>query len=180
MKRYVALKIENKGPDFVDVLWNDGSNRRHRLGAFFHQWKANPILASLANPAGVQSIEVVDGSLGWPEEKIAVPSNINLEIEDDRLTLDPYTLYETGEVIVERNPALKLAQVVSSIRLKLGLTQEQVAIRTGVTKSYISKIERGVTDINLGTFEWLLEQGFGKRIEIVDIEPQQENTGDNQ
>lgn len=178
MKTPRIVKIRNIKGHKVLALWNDGNSRLHNFEPEVVAWRNYVGYRRLSDSSVFKTAIVNDeGCLSWPHITYDEEASDN---QDDWITFDSDRMFEEGELYEERNPALKLAQVVSSIRLKLGLTQEQVAIRTGVTKSYISKIERGVTDINLGTFEWLLEQGFGKRIEIVDIEPQQENTGDNQ
>jgi len=169
MKTPRVVKIKDLKGHRITALWNDGTTRLHNFEPELESWKEYPGYKMLTNKSIFGSVEVSeDGCLTWPNVTYdEQPSKDS----DDWITFDTDRMYEEGEVLSERHPALKLAHLVSSIRQSLGLTQEQVAVRTGVTKSYISKIERGVTDINLGTFEWLLEFGFGKRIEIVDIEP---------
>jgi predicted transcriptional regulator len=46
------------------------------------------------------------------------------------------------------------------------LTQEELAVRTGTKKTYISRIEAGKSDIQLSTFYRLVEVGLSKRIII--------------
>ena len=46
------------------------------------------------------------------------------------------------------------------------LTQEELAEKTGTKKSYISRIERGLSDIQDSTYYMLIEIGLGKRLNI--------------
>lgn len=50
-------------------------------------------------------------------------------------------------------------------RLKAGLTQEQLAERIGTKKSFISRVERGRTDIQLSTLVKLF-RGLDRQISV--------------
>ena len=50
-------------------------------------------------------------------------------------------------------------------RLKAGLTQEQLASKIGTKKSFISRVERGHTDIQLSTLVKLFN-GLGRRVNV--------------
>ena len=45
----------------------------------------------------------------------------------------------------------KFGQKVGDLRKELGITQEELAFRTGISPSYMSAIERGITDITIST-----------------------------
>ena len=51
-------------------------------------------------------------------------------------------------------------------RKDAGLTQQQLAIRSGTTKHYISRIENNHADIELGTLQKIVEIGLGKQLEV--------------
>ncbi|HNS17374.1 MAG TPA: helix-turn-helix transcriptional regulator [Bacteroidales bacterium] len=65
--------------------------------------------------------------------------------------------------------AFRLGIMLKEERKKAKLTQLDLANRTGTRKSYISRIERGKSDIQVSTFHRLVEYGLGKNlvIEIV-------------
>jgi len=46
------------------------------------------------------------------------------------------------------------------------MTQDELAKRTGTKKSYISRIERGQSDIQISTYHKLIEIGLGKHLNI--------------
>jgi transcriptional regulator with XRE-family HTH domain len=51
-------------------------------------------------------------------------------------------------------------------RKEAQITQEQLAERTGTKKSYISRIERGKSDIQITTYYKLVEIGLGKQLNV--------------
>ena len=59
-----------------------------------------------------------------------------------------------------------LGQVIHDARKGEKVTQEELAKRIGASKSYISRIEKGVIDPSVGTYYRIME-ALGLRIEIV-------------
>jgi HTH-type transcriptional regulator/antitoxin HipB len=47
------------------------------------------------------------------------------------------------------------------------LTQEELAEKTGTKKNYISRIERGLSDIQFSTYYRLIEIGLGKHLNVT-------------
>ena len=62
--------------------------------------------------------------------------------------------------------AFRLGVLLKEARVEANLTQEALAEKTGTKKSYISRIERGLSDIQLSTFHKLVEMGLGRRLLI--------------
>lgn len=62
--------------------------------------------------------------------------------------------------------AFRLGVMLKEARKEARLTQEQLAARTGTKKSYISRIERGLSDIQISTYHKLIETGLGKSLNI--------------
>jgi ribosome-binding protein aMBF1 (putative translation factor) len=62
--------------------------------------------------------------------------------------------------------AFRLGVMLKEARKSAQLTQEQLAERTGTKKSYISRIERGLSDIQISTYQKLIELGLGKKLNI--------------
>jgi transcriptional regulator with XRE-family HTH domain len=56
--------------------------------------------------------------------------------------------------------------MIKENRLKSGLTQQELALKSGTTRTYISRIENERSDIELGTLKKIIESGLGKKIEI--------------
>ncbi len=55
--------------------------------------------------------------------------------------------------------AFRLGVLLKKVRNEANITQEELAQRTGTKKSYISRIERGQSDIQISTYYKLIEIG---------------------
>ncbi len=62
--------------------------------------------------------------------------------------------------------AFRLGEMLKEARKNAKITQEQLAERTGTKKSYISRIEKGQSDIQISTYYRLIEIGLGKHLNI--------------
>ncbi len=62
--------------------------------------------------------------------------------------------------------AFKIGALIHDTRVELGMTQEQLAAKTGTTKSYISKIENNIKEARISTLQKIIELGFGGRLEL--------------
>jgi HTH-type transcriptional regulator / antitoxin HipB len=62
--------------------------------------------------------------------------------------------------------AFRLGVMLKDARQKAKITQKQLADKTGTKKSYISRIEKGKSDIQISTYQRLIETGLGKHLNI--------------
>ena len=62
--------------------------------------------------------------------------------------------------------AFQLGVLLEEARLKLGLTQEQLAEKVGTNKSYISRIENNASDIRLSTLMRIVKDGLGGQLKL--------------
>jgi transcriptional regulator with XRE-family HTH domain len=56
--------------------------------------------------------------------------------------------------------------ILKEARKKAKLTQEELAIRVGSKRSYISRIERNASGIKLSTLVKIVEEGLGGKLNI--------------
>ena len=63
--------------------------------------------------------------------------------------------------------AFRLGVMLKEARQEARITQEELAMKTGTKKSYISRIERGKSDIQVSTYHKLIEIGLGKNLNII-------------
>ena len=61
--------------------------------------------------------------------------------------------------------AFIIGEIIKDMRCKAGLTQEELALKVGTKKSYISCIENGKSDIMLNTL-FRICSGLGKHMSI--------------
>lgn len=62
--------------------------------------------------------------------------------------------------------AFRLGVMLKEARKDANLTQKELADKTDTKKSYISRIERGLSDIQISTYHKLIEIGLGKKLTI--------------
>jgi DNA-binding XRE family transcriptional regulator len=63
--------------------------------------------------------------------------------------------------------SFQLGVLLEEARLKLGMTQEELAIKCGTNKSYISRIENNASDIRLSTLMKIIQTGFGGHLKLT-------------
>jgi HTH-type transcriptional regulator / antitoxin HipB len=71
------------------------------------------------------------------------------------------------ELYEQEFEAFKLGVMIQEMRERQHLTQEQLAIKCGTTKSYISRIENNASDIRLSTLMRIIQQGLGVKMNIT-------------
>lgn len=76
-------------------------------------------------------------------------------IWNDDLDIEAETIYEYGETIRREDITMHFAsaQAVSAARAAAGLSQKELAERSGIDQSDISKIERGIANPSTATLE---------------------------
>ncbi|WP_235830993.1 helix-turn-helix domain-containing protein [Flavobacterium ustbae] len=62
--------------------------------------------------------------------------------------------------------SFKIGAMLLEARIQKGLTQEQLAQRSGTTKSYISKIENNVKEVRFSTLQKIVEIGLGGQLQL--------------
>lgn len=62
--------------------------------------------------------------------------------------------------------AFRLGVMLKEARNEANMTQEELANKVGTKKSYISRVERGLSDIQLSSYHKLIEIGLGKNLNI--------------
>lgn len=60
----------------------------------------------------------------------------------------------------------KLGALLQEARLGAGLTQEELAVKVGTTKSYISKLENDIKEVRLSNLQKIVELGLGGKLEL--------------
>ena len=63
--------------------------------------------------------------------------------------------------------SFRLGVLLEEARIKMGLTQEELADKCGTNKSYISRIENNASDIRLSTLMKIIQQGLGGHLKLT-------------
>ncbi len=62
--------------------------------------------------------------------------------------------------------SFKLGAMIHEARLEKGLTQEELALKCGTTKSYISRIENNIKEVRISTLQKIVELGLDGHLEL--------------
>jgi len=73
---------------------------------------------------------------------------------------------QTREKYEQEFESFKLGVLIQEARKKRHLTQEELALKVGTTKNYISRVENDASDIRLSTLMRIIRQGFGKHLRM--------------
>jgi ribosome-binding protein aMBF1 (putative translation factor) len=62
--------------------------------------------------------------------------------------------------------SFKLGAMIHEARMEKGMTQEELAIKCGTNKAYISKVENNIKDVRISTLQKIVEIGFGGQLQL--------------
>jgi len=66
----------------------------------------------------------------------------------------------------EEFEAFRIGVLIQEARKMKNLTQEELAIKVGTTKNYISRIENNASDIRLSTLMRIIREGLGGHLKL--------------
>lgn len=160
------IKIDKIDGFTVYCMFNNGEVRELDFLKIFEAWNINEkdIEFPLLNEEEFHKLELRNFTLSWP--------NISIDISDENgkaLKL-PYeigadVLFQLSEE-VENKSLFRFGKMIKKARIKAGLTQDQLAKRSGTTRFYISKVENEKTDLEVSTLKKIVEAGLGKKLKF--------------
>jgi DNA-binding XRE family transcriptional regulator len=84
-----------------------------------------------------------------------------IELEHGKLGTESRNEYE------ERAQMFIVSEMLKEARREANLTQEELAVRAGTKKSYISKVENAKGNIQLSTLIRIFEKGLNRKIGLT-------------
>lgn len=151
----------------VWVMFNNGQIRFLDFERIFKQWKIKmgDLEYSLLNQREFQMVELRNQTLSWSNVEI------NSVDENGRAVILPYeigadVLYNLS-VLSSENEKNEFGDLIKLARVKAGMTQNELAQRSGTTRFYISRIENGKTDFEISTLRKIVEAGLGRKLKFV-------------
>ncbi len=161
------IRINSRKGFLLSVAFNNGEHRLLDFVRLFQKWgyADDPLRSKLLRKEFFKTVQVHEGTLQWPGvlHKTRLPNGMEFEVAFD---LDPVVLYEESTPDEDRNQVYHIGHMIRRARKEAGLTQEELARRSGTTKNYISRIENNKSDIELGTLIKIVEIGLNKRLDI--------------
>jgi len=150
----------------IQVMFNNGALKNLDFEKIFALWQIteNDIEYPLLQEKEFKKVQLRNYTLFWP--------NIQIPLKDEngeQVTL-PYeigsdVLYELSSPVT--NKSSKYGRLIRKERLKAGLTQQELASRSGTTRFYISRVENDKTDVEMSTLRKIIEAGLGKKMRLI-------------
>jgi DNA-binding XRE family transcriptional regulator len=161
------IKVESETDFVIRCMFNNGEDRLLDFESIFKQWKIGPddVEFPLLELRNFEKFTLRNQTLSWPDIKIELPD------ETGALEMHPY---EIGPDVLYRlsEPAPAETQngfgtLIRDERKKAGLTQDELAQRSGTSRFYISRIENNRTDVEMSTLRKIVEAGLGRSMKLV-------------
>jgi DNA-binding XRE family transcriptional regulator len=151
----------------ISVVFNNGESRIIDFRKLFGDIgiDMNSPAFILYNQTEFEKVELVGNTLSWSnvEQYITLRNwekqNVPFEIGADVLL--KYSHPEKLDLMI------KIGRLVREARIKAGMTQQELALISGTSRTYISRIENDRSDIELATLSKIIETGLGRRLEIT-------------
>jgi DNA-binding XRE family transcriptional regulator len=160
------IKIHEIEDYTINCLFSNGESRIIDFEHVFEQWKVGekdieyPLMQSVTQ---FQKVKIIDGTFVWENIKIK-----SFDEDGNEMVcyydVDPIVLYDLSEEDASRKTEIGL--MIKQARRELGLTQAQLASKSGTSKHYISRIENNKSGIELSTLIKIIEGGLGKRLKL--------------
>jgi len=171
MRRNIKLpriiKIEKIDGFKIQCMFNNGESRLLDFEKIFSCWniKENDIEFELLDLKKFKKVELRNYTLSWPNIEIEIKNEKGL-IKKHPYEIGPDVLYQISQK-VNKGETNKLGTIIKTARIRAGMTQEQLAMRSGTTRFYISRLENNKTDVEMSTFRKIIEAGLGKRLKMT-------------
>ena len=98
---------------------------------------------------------------------------VDTDIENNPITINELFDQKYGiqgtksrEDFEQKAEAYLIAELIKDSRKKANMTQEQLAEKLNVNRTYISKIERASSDVRMSTLRKIIETGLGGKLNI--------------
>ena len=150
----------------ISVVYNNGESRIIDFRSVLLKIGVdeNSPASILFNEDEFKKVELENNTLSWNnveqhitlrhKEKVKVPFEIGADV------LLKYSQPEKNDV------SLKIGRLIRESRMRSGLTQQELAIKSGTTRNYISRIENDRSDIEIATLRKIVETGLGKQLDV--------------
>ncbi len=150
----------------ISVNFEDSESRVIEFSFLFKQinLESNPSLKILFNKDEFSKVILDSNTLSWNnvEQYITLKNGERKKVPFE-IGADVLLKFSTPDY---SNVINKYGQMVREARLKSGLTQKDLAIKSGISRNYISRIENNRTDLEISKLMKIVENGLGKKLEI--------------
>jgi DNA-binding XRE family transcriptional regulator len=151
----------------LSVTFNNGESRIIDFRGLFKHLnidKNNPA-SILLNDNEFSKVKLEGSTLSWNNVEQYISSKTGNKIRAPfEIGADVLLKYSKPERI---ESILRVGRLIRDTRLKSGMSQQELAIASGTSRTYISRIENDKSGIELDTLRKIIETGLGKKMEIL-------------
>ena len=115
------------------------------------------------NPAEFGKVKIANNTLSWDNAGLFI-TGLDGKKKKASYEVGADTLYDLSEMDEELN--ISIGSLLRKARLSARLSQEQVAARSGTSRTYITKLENDRSDVEMMTLKKIVEAGLNKHLAI--------------
>jgi DNA-binding XRE family transcriptional regulator len=162
------LRIKSIHGFTISCIFNNGEARDIDFKKLFKQWRIskNEPEFNLLKPNEFKKVRLRNNTLSWKNINVILLNSDGKE-ESHPFEIDPVVLYVNSKPSIESFRMFNLGSVIRRERTLKGLSQDELASRSGTSKTYISRIENNRIEPELHTLYKIVEIGLGKKIEVT-------------
>jgi DNA-binding XRE family transcriptional regulator len=161
------LKIKSiKGFDLF-CIFNNGETRVIHFKDLFDKWKIKKEDPEyiLLDENEFRKVGLRNQTLSWKNVKIELPDfqgNLLMHAYE----LSPDILYKNSHPANDSKNKFFFGSIIKRNRIRKGLSQDELAVLSGTSKTYISRVENDLIEPELSTLYKIVELGLGKKIKV--------------
>lgn len=161
------IKIEKIEGHSIQCMFNDGESRLLDFAEIFKTWNISnkDLEFPLLDQRQFAKVKMRNYTLSWPNVRTSLRDEHGKSMELP-YEIGADVLFELSKPVPDA-AAFRFGQLIKKARLQAGLSQEEVASKSGTSRFYISKIENDKADLELSTFRKIVEAGLGKKLKMT-------------
>jgi DNA-binding XRE family transcriptional regulator len=170
MKRTIKipriLKIEAVKGLELRCIFNNGETRAIDFKQLFSKWNISPEDPEyiLLDPKEFRKVRLRNQTLSWKNVAISLTDMEGKEVIQP-YELSPDVVYAHSQLIAPGNK-YRFGAIIRKNRLAKGLSQQELAVLSGTSKTYISRLENDQIEPELSTLSKIVELGLGKKVKV--------------
>lgn len=160
------LKINWVRDMSVSVVFNNGESRIVDFKKVLEDLglTGDSTVKALFDETEFEKVALNNNTLSWANTGQAISDKKGMKIfVPFEIGADTLLKYSKPE---KPGSSSKVGQMIREARLKSGLSQKELALVSGTSRTYISRIENDRSDVEVATLRKIIETGLGKRLEI--------------
>ena len=161
------LKIKSVKGFNLYCIFNNGETRVIDFKQLFSKWKVSKEDPEylLLSEKEFKKVSLRNQTLSWKNVKIEL-----VDINGDKVIhayeLSPDIVYENSQPTPKTQHKFFFGSIIKDTRIKKGLSQQDLALLSGTSKTYISRIENNLIEPEFSTLYKIVEVGLGKKIKV--------------